>query len=83
MSYSVIYWQNKMHFHPFINIFNWTILLTKKLNITLYITKEGRGQWAAYYASPRYNIFSFVGLTTLGTFIEIWLDGSLSWAFRR
>ena len=29
------------------------------------------------------NVFFFVGLTTLGTIIEIWLVGSLNWVSKR
>ena len=47
--------------------------------------EEGRGHWAVDYTSPQSlnKVFLFVSLTTLGTFIEIWLIGSVSWVSKR
>ena len=45
-----------------------------------------RGHWAVYYTSPHSLIITFslfVGLTTLGTFIEFLLVGSLSRVSKR
>ena len=46
----------------------------------------GRGHCAVYYISPQSFIikfFLFVGLTTLGTFIDFILIGSLSDVYKR
>ena len=38
-----------------------------------------RGRWAAYYTSPQRFRYNNVFITTLGTFIDFLLVGSLRW----
>ena len=52
------------------------------VNIIVSLTWEQeqgrRGHWSVYYTSLQ-CIFLFVCLTTLGSFIEFWLEGPVSW----
>ena len=52
--------------------------------LSIYVLQGGRGQWAVYYNSPQSILIYFliVGLPTLGTFIEFWLVGLLSFKRR-